>query len=198
MFIAILQHTPIRVWALLGALIALGLTQARDREIGLLLVTILPLAMVAVSASGVLSAFGHFPVALGGWATGLAAALSLARNAVAVRGARWSTETGLLHVPGSWLPLALIVGLFWIKYIAGVSMAINPALALDARFAGPCSLAYGAFSGLFLARALPLLRLATRRTGLSRRSEAPMKLRSAGDSLRGSLRRFDHQMPLSL
>ena len=104
MFIAILQHTPIRVWALLGALIALGLTQARDREIGLLRATILPLAMVALSASGVLSAFGHFPVALGGWATGLAAALSLAREAVAARGARWSTETGLLHVPGSWLP----------------------------------------------------------------------------------------------
>ena len=167
MFIAILQHTPIRVWALLAALIGLGLTQARDREIGLLRATILPLAMVALSASGVLSAFGHFPVALGGWATGLAAALSLAREAVAARGARWSTETGLLHVPGSWLPLVLIVGLFCIKYIAGVSLAINPALAFDARFAGTCSLAYGAFSGLFLARALTLLRLATRPAALN-------------------------------
>jgi hypothetical protein len=84
-----------------------------------------------------------------------------------VRGARWSEEAGLLHVPGSWLPMVLIVGLFCIKYFAGASLALHPALAGDTAFAGLCSLAYGSFSGLFLARALSLRSLATRKTGLS-------------------------------
>jgi hypothetical protein len=115
----------------------------------------------------VLSAFGHFPIALGGWAAAVGASLVLGRQVVAVRGARWSAQAGLLHVPGSWLPLVLIVGLFCIKYMAGVSLALHPMLAHDATFAGLCSLAYGGFSGLFLARALSLRQLATRGAGLS-------------------------------
>ena len=162
MFIAIVQHTPIWVWALLAKLIALGLWQTRARDMSLVRVTILPLLLIALSLGGVLSAFGHFPVALGGWVAGVGAALAFARNAVAVRGAAWSPGTGRLYVPGSWLPLVLIVGLFAIKYAAGAGLAIHPALATDATFAGLCSLGFGSFSGLFLARSLSLRRLATR------------------------------------
>ena len=170
MFIAIVQHTPVWVWGLLAALIALGLSQARDREMSLMRVTILPLAMIVLSMSGVLSAFGHFPVALGGWAAGVGAALTLGRHFgrafITVRGAAWSAQTATLHVPGSWLPLVLIVALFALKYVAGVSLALHPELAVDARFAGLISLAYGMFSGLFLARGWSLRHLAKRPAGL--------------------------------
>ena len=167
MFIAILQHTPIWVWGLLAALIAFGLSQARDREVTLSRATILPLVLIALSLGGVLSAFGHLSVALGGWAAGAGVALTLGRQFVAPREASWSAQAGLLHVPGSWLPLVLIVGLFCIKYFAGVSLAMNPSLASDATFAGLCSLAYGSFSGLFLARAMALRSLATRNATMS-------------------------------
>jgi len=161
-FIAIVQHTPVWVWGLLAVLVALGLSQTRPREMSLTRVTVLPLVLAGLSLSGVLSAFGHLPVALGAWAVGIAAALGLARRAVAVRGASWSPSRGLLHVPGSWLPLVLILSLFVLKYGAGVSLALAPALASDTSFAGLCSLAYGTFSGLFLARALSMRSLATR------------------------------------
>lgn len=167
MFIAILQHTPVWVWGLLTALIALGLWQTRDREMSLTRVTVLPLVLIALSASGVLSAFGHLPVAVGGWAAGVGVALTFGRHFIAVRGARWSAQTGLLHVPGSWLPLAMILGLFCVKYFAGVNLAMHPALATDATFAGLCSLAYGTFSGLFFARALSLRSMATVSTRLN-------------------------------
>jgi hypothetical protein len=163
MFIAIVQHTPVWVWGLLTALVGLGLAQSRDRELSLKRVTILPLVLLALSAGGVLSAFGHAPVApvaLGGWGTGLAAALTLGRHFVAVRGAAWLAGSATLRVPGSWLPLVLIVALFSLKYFVGVSLALHPALANEAAFAGTCSLAYGAFSGLFAARALSLRALA--------------------------------------
>jgi hypothetical protein len=166
MFTSILQHTPGWVWGLLTALIALGLGQTRDREVTLMRVTILPLVLIALSMSGVLSAFGHAPIPLGGWASGVGAALVFGRQFVAVRGARWSAEAGRLHVPGSWLPLGLMVGLFCVKYVASASLAMHPALAADATFAGLCSIAYGGFSGLFLARTLSLRRLAPRGTGL--------------------------------
>ncbi len=161
-FITIVQHTPAWVWGLLATLSALGLWQTRPREMSLTRVTVLPLVLAALSLGGVLSAFGHLPVALLAWATGVAASIALARRAVAVRGAAWSASRGLLHVPGSWWPLVLIVSLFAIKYGAGVSLALAPTLATDTTFAGSCSLAYGVFSGLFMARALSLRSLATR------------------------------------
>lgn len=160
--IAIVQHTPVWVWGLLAMLVALGLWQTRPREMSLTRVTVLPLVLTALSLGGVLSAFGHLPVAFAAWAAGIAAALGLARRAVAVRGASWSPSRALLHVPGSWLPLVLIVSLFALKYGAGVSLSLAPALASDTSFAGVCSLAYGTFSGLFLARALSLRSLALR------------------------------------
>lgn len=166
MFLVILQHTPIWVWTLLAALVALGAYQARSREMTLLRVTVLPLVLVALSASGVLSAFGIHPVTIGGWLAGLGVALTLGKRLVVSRGAHWSAETGRLHVPGSWLPLVLILALFSLKYAAGVTVAMTPSMAHDSTFAGLCSLAYGSFSGLFLARAIGLRSLAPRRGAL--------------------------------
>jgi len=67
---------------------------------------------------------------------------------------------GRLSVPGSWLPLALMLGLFATKFAVGVLVALAPALRHDAAFAASAGLAYGAFSGLFLGRALALRALA--------------------------------------
>jgi hypothetical protein len=158
MLLTIVQHTPLWVWGWLTALVAIGLTQTRTREMSVLRITVLPLLLIALSLGGVFHAFGHAPVGLGGWSAGLSAALVFVRHAVAVRGASWSQATRTLRVPGSWLPLVLIVGLFAIKYVAGASLALHPALAADAAFAGTCSFAYGAFGGTFLARALSLHR----------------------------------------
>jgi hypothetical protein len=160
MFTLIVQQTPAWVWGLLAALTAFGLSQTRDREVSLVRITVLPLVLMALSASGVLTAFGHSPVAFGGWGAGIGAALVFARNAVAVRGASWSGQTATLHVPGSWLPLALLLGLFATKYFVGASLALNPAQATDTLFAGLCGLAYGSFAGLFLARSMSLRSLA--------------------------------------
>lgn len=160
MILAIVQHTPLRVWLILAGLVALGLSQARTRELSLLRVTVLPFVLLALSLAGTKNSFGVQPVALIAWMAGVSVALALPKRAVATRGATWSAATRSLHVPGSWLPLVLIVGSFLIKYVAGAGLAVQPALASNAAFAGLCSLGFGTFSGLFLARSLFLRRLA--------------------------------------
>ena len=156
MVTAILQHTPTWVWALLAGLTALGLSQTRARELSLARVTVLPAVVTALSLAGVVSAFGAQPMALVSWVGGVGATLALARPVLRVPGAYWRPDTGVLHVPGSWLPLTAILALFAIKYVAGASQALNPALRADPVFASTCALAYGLFSGLFLARARAL------------------------------------------
>jgi len=163
MLLQIVQHTPLWVWALLVALVAYGLSQARDREVGLARITIVPLVLLALSFSGVVSTFAHATIAILAWAAGVVAAIALGRPLLKVRGASWSPEAGRLHVPGSWLPLALMLALFLLKYGVGVTLALNHAMATDTLFGAACGLAYGSFSGLFAARAFNLRSVASAR-----------------------------------
>lgn len=166
MFIAVVHNTPFWVWGLLAGLVALGLSQTRTREVSLTRLTVLPLALLGLSFAGVVGAFGRMPLALAAWGTGVAVALTLGRRLVATRRAAASQHRGFVVVPGSVLPLVLILALFGVKYFAGASLGMHPALASDSGFAAGCSLAYGVFAGLFAARALSL-RQATARPAAS-------------------------------
>ena len=159
---AILQHTPVWVWALFCGLFLFGLYQRRTLQISRARATIFPLAMMGLSFSGLLSALGLAPVCLGAWVIGLWLASQVAAPLVEARGATWSAATGRYRVPGSWAPLAMILGVFLVRYSGGVTLAVNPHLLSNTVFAGGLSLVYGFFAGLFWARARSLHRLVRR------------------------------------
>ena len=156
MILDILEHTPVWVWIVLGALILLGLQQSRTRDVSIARATILPVVMIVLSLSGVVGAFGHVPLALVAWTAGVGLSLTFAGNAVAVRGASRSTRPGHLRIPGSFIPVVLIIAVFITRYTAGVALAINPSLAANTAVAVTLSLVYGVFSGLFWSRAQSL------------------------------------------
>src|SRR3569833_4010131 len=156
MILEILKHTPIWVWLVFAAIVLLGLQQTRTRDVSIVRATVLPVVMFVLSLSGVLGAFAHVPLAGAAWAFGVGLSLMSAGKAVAARGASRSPEPGHLRVPGSLVPIALILAVFITKYAAGIALAINPSLATNARVAMALSLVYGGFSGLFLARAQSL------------------------------------------
>ena len=163
MLLQVIQHTPVWVWGLFVALVAYGLSQTRDRAVSLTRVTILPVVLLALSFWGVVSTFAHATIAILAWGVGVTTAIALGHRLLRVRGAAWSPETGLLHVPGSWLPLAMMVALFLIKWGVGATLAINHAMAGHTAFGAACGLAYGSFSGLFAARLLSLRSVASAR-----------------------------------
>ncbi len=140
MLIQILQGTPVWVWGLLALLVTLGVWQSMPRRVSARRVLIVPGVMLALSLAGVASTFGARPLALAAWAAGIALAVVLGLDAVAPRGARWTPQAARFELPGSWLPLGLILGLFCIKYGVGVSLAITPALASNTPFEVGCRL----------------------------------------------------------
>jgi hypothetical protein len=160
MLIGIFQHTPHWVWWLLAALISLGVSQSKPQQKTLRNATVIPLAMAALSFYGVVSVFAAQSIALVAWAAAMLAALSISHAAGIGSKARWLATEQRLLVPGSWVPLVLILGLFIIKFGANVMLAMHPDLSVDRLFAVSVSLAYGAFSGIFLARALAMWRVA--------------------------------------
>lgn len=154
MFFMIISRTPVWVWVLLAALVALGLTQTRTRQMTLLRATALPLVMMGLSLFGVLSTFGAKALPLGAWLVALVGS-ALATKALGVwRGASWSTANSRFEVPGSWLPMAIILSIFVVKFYVGVSVGMQPSLKVDSQFSAIVCLIYGVFSGLFLARGL--------------------------------------------
>ena len=161
--LSIARHTPGWVWGLLAALLALGLAQLRDRNVSLGVVGLLPLVMCALSLGGIASAFGRSPVigyVLLAWLLGalLVAGVTLIRPAAP--GSHYAAASRSFEIPGSWVPLALMLGMFLTRYVVGADLAMQPALAAD----GPYTLAvgslYGLFSGSFAGRAARLVRLA--------------------------------------
>jgi hypothetical protein len=75
-------------------------------------------------------------------------------------GVNFVTETRSFSVPGSWLPLALMMAIFFTKYAVGVILARKLQISGELAFIGSISLIYGLLSGVFLARAVAILRTA--------------------------------------
>ncbi len=160
---AIVRGTPVWVWGLLAALLALGFSQVRDRTASLVRVSVMPVAMTAFSLMGIVTAFSRAP----GLATVLALWLGVAAAVAMVvakgrSGASYDAAKRVYALPGSWVPLLLIAGIFLTKYAVGIELAMQPNVVLDAGFTLPVAAVYGVFAGLFIGRAARLWRLALR------------------------------------
>jgi hypothetical protein len=159
----VLSATPYWVWFLLAGLLALGLGLLRDGTQRALRVAAMPVAMTGLSLWGIVSAFS--PSALFGYVllvwvvAALALGVAIGRTAPP-EGARFDPATRRFSVPGSWVPLVLILGIFLVKYVVGVEVAMQPALAQDGGYALGYGAIYGAFSGIFAGRSIRLGRLA--------------------------------------
>jgi hypothetical protein len=160
LLIEIIKHTPTWVFVLFFVLLALGYFQSKDRVMKRGSVSILPLAMVALSFYGVLSAFGASYIGLVSWAIGSVAAVRVGVKLAVPHGVTYSIETRSFTVPGSWLPLVLMMAIFFIKYAVGVTLARQLLIVGMSGFTGMVGLCYGFLSGLFFARALVIWRAA--------------------------------------
>ncbi|MBK1616041.1 hypothetical protein CKO44_21540 [Rubrivivax gelatinosus] len=164
MFLDILQHTPRWVFVLLALLVWLGLRASRPHSASLRRCVAAPLALAVVSLLGSIDAFGARPLALLAWALALAAAVGLQQRRVDTSRVQFSAETGRFELPGSWLPLVLMLAIFAVKFAAGVTLALRPDSRQWLPFVLGISAAYGMFSGIFLGRATALWTLARRTT----------------------------------
>lgn len=153
-----LAFIPAWVPAVLLGLLALGWRLSRTRTVRPSALAAIALAMFAFSLFGVASAFGVDPVALLVWVAAYAAA--------AIGGARLMSPAGmarvgaLVRVPGSWLPMALLVGIFAAKFVLGFAAGVRSPVLHDPVFVLAMSAALGLLSGGFGARAVAVHRFA--------------------------------------
>ena len=162
MIFEIVRRTPVWVWGLLAALLALGFSQLGRRTVRPRRVFIMPLAMLGFALAGIvtdLSRGGHPAAPLLAWALAAGVTTLLLAPFAPPAGTQFDAAANTFTLPGSYQPLLLIVGIFLTKYVVGIELAMQPALATDLGFTLPVSLLYGLFSGIFAARALRLWRM---------------------------------------
>lgn len=156
----IVSSTPLWVWVLLLALFCLGASQLVSRAPSRARVVRISILMAAFSLYGTISAFGANAPVLACW---LAAAGAVGCGVLRIPlagGTRYLAQTRSFEIPGTWAPLVLMLGIFAVKYLAGVLIAMQVPLVRAALFGPMLGLVYGAFSGAFLGRAGRLIRLA--------------------------------------
>ena len=162
LLVQVFAHTPPWLYILFFALVALGVSQLAARRVGFKRALLVPLAMVGLSIGGVASGFAALPVALLAWGLAAAAATVLLFAKALKVGTEYEATTGRFAIPGSRLPLVLIMGIFFTKYTVGVTLVHVPRLAHQMSFALPVSALYGIFTGVFVGQATSLWRLAAR------------------------------------
>jgi hypothetical protein len=158
LLIEILKHTPLWVFALFFVLLAYGYSQSKNRVVSSYRIAILPSIMISLSFYGVLSAFG---LTLNGfvlWGVGVAISTWVGKFLVMPQGVIYPNETQSFSIVGSWLPLILMLTIFFIKYAVGVILARQLPIGNAPIFIATVSFLYGFFSGLFLSRALMVWR----------------------------------------
>ena len=137
----------------------------RTRTVGALRMALTPVAMTGLSLWGTISAFGaapQFGYVLLAWILGAVLMIGLLAPLSAPAGTAYDAASRSFVVPGSLVPLVLIMGIFLTKYVVGVELAMRPSLALDEQYALIVGALYGLFSGTFAGRAARLWRLALR------------------------------------
>ncbi|MEJ6023918.1 DUF6622 family protein [Ramlibacter sp. PS4R-6] len=164
----VLRGTPGWVWGLLAALVALGVTQLRDRQASLVRVSIMPVAMTGfaiwglVGAFSAASAFGYMMIA---WMLVAAVVFAGIAMTAAPKGTEYDAAQRTFFLPGSWVPLALILAVFLTRYVVNIDIAMQPSLKQDGSYMAVVAGIYGISTGLFVGRAARLWRLAAERSG---------------------------------
>lgn len=149
MLLQILTHTPVYVWLILAVLIYRGIVASRTREFAVRQLFIIPVVMLALSLQDIGGKFGFAWIPLSSWACG-AALVTLLFWKYGTPGSTAGALPGTVRVFGSWVPLAMMMAIFFTKYALAVTLVIRPQLSQDLRFSVIVCTLLGLFSGYFL------------------------------------------------
>ncbi len=142
---------PVWPFFLLAALVMLGYRQSRDRVVQPGTLAKVALAMLVLSLYGVTTAFGAHMVPVLAWAAAFAGAVFLGGPLVAPRGL--AKEGAAVRMPGSWVPMGLMMGIFMTKFGLGFAAGTGAHVLNEVWFIAVVSAVLGLFSGAFAARA---------------------------------------------
>lgn len=165
----ILQHIPIWAFLILAGLLWLGLSARKDRMIRWRIPIIVPVALTIMAITSLLAQYGTTDLllpALVSWGGVCALLAWLFAKRPLAETVQYDLETAKFHLPGSYVPLAMYMGIFAFKFMVGFMSGMRMPIVNELRFVLSISAVYGLFSGLFLSNAWRLFKLRSNTLGL--------------------------------
>lgn len=153
----IVTHTPAWVFVLFIVLLVFGFLQTRSRNVKFIFAYLLPIGMVILSFVGVISSFGLELIPIFLWLVGVFILSVLGYKLFPLRGIAYNSESKSYSIPGSWLSFGIVMAIFFTKYSVAVMKSTNVYFLNNSFFVFALCLAYGAFSGFFISRAICLI-----------------------------------------
>ncbi len=156
MILDILINTPFYIYWMFFSLIAVGYMQSKTRKLGIRRALIMPILLCSLSFLGFLLDFGltflsSFFYFLG-FCLGLYLAILLNKKFSIMQQIQYSFSKRSFVIQGSFIPLSMMMFVFFIKYFVGVITVINQELLLQKEFIMFFCILYGLFSALFFMR----------------------------------------------
>jgi hypothetical protein len=149
---------PLWAPAVLLLLVGVGYRQSRARTVRPATMIAVATGMLVFSLYGVAAAFHGAAAALVSWVAGYALAITTGNRLVSLDD--MGVAGNAVRIPGSWVPLALMLGIFAIKFVLGFAEAVHSPLLHSVLFIAAMSGSLGAISGMFGARAVAVHRVA--------------------------------------
>lgn len=154
-----IKHTPTWVIALFFLLLYLGFTQSKDREVTIQRVLILPIVMIGLSISGIISAFGMDKSNLSIWIVCTILTTLLISKIYTPKNISYEVSKKTYSIQGSWIPMLFILITFFVKYTVGFMAATNAEILYEASSIYTICIVYGIISGIFIARSISILKV---------------------------------------
>lgn len=148
----VFRATPVWVWAILAALVGLGIRQMRARSVKPSTLFIAPAVFFVI---GLLSS-GRAGAAIVGWALAVILLALITATQWRSKSIRYDAESGLLHAPGSVVPLFFMLSTFLVSYVTRVMFAIDPGKAGSIVWQVGVATLIGSLTGIFLGRAISI------------------------------------------
>lgn len=155
-----IAHIPSWVFAVLALLLVLGFVQSRSRLVAPAVIRGVAFGLLAYSLWGVISSFGLHAAVVTAWLAGIGTSAVLGRSIVTPRGMSFDVDARKVRVPGSWLPMLLLMGIFGLKFGVGYSAGTGAPIAWDSSAAIAIALSLGLLSGAFFVRASAVVAVA--------------------------------------
>lgn len=170
----IILRTPVWVWAILAFLVYRGIAASNDREIRFKKIFIIPVVMLALSIQGIVTSFGIQLAPALVWLASIVAASLLTRRMFNRDSITADPQRGTIFQQGSWIPMMLMMGIFFTKYMVAILLALQPGHRESGLFVGCVCVLYGLFNGVFIGKTLGMATIYLR--ARARSGERPFPL----------------------
>ena len=172
-----IQFIPSWVFLIFVLLLWFGLAGTKDRHVPWRMPILVPVGMSVWAVSGLLLSYKNsewlgFSLAIWAGVSGLLVVYFSKKPFSS--DFYYDATTRRFAMPGSWMPMAIYMGIFLVKFAVGMLNALQPALTSTPEFVLGVSAVYGLFSGRLLANAWRFVRL--RRSALHLQPELPPKI----------------------